>query len=61
MIGASRKSMIGKITGAPAEERLWGTAAITAYCVMKGIEIHRVHDVKAMRQVCDVTAAIHNN
>jgi len=61
MIGASRKSMIEKITGAPAEERLWGTAAITAYCVMKGIEIHRVHDVKAMRQVCDVTAAIHNN
>lgn len=61
MIGASRKSMIGKIAGAPAEERLWGTAAITAYCVMKGIEIHRVHDVKAMRQVCDVTAAIRNN
>ncbi len=57
-IGASRKSMIGMITGAPVEERVWGTAAITSYCVMKGIAIHRVHDVKAMRQVCDVAAAI---
>ncbi|MFC1692987.1 dihydropteroate synthase [Candidatus Latescibacterota bacterium] len=58
LIGVSHKSMIGKITGSPVEERLWGTAAITAYCVINGIEIHRVHDVKAMRQVCDVAAAI---
>lgn len=58
MIGASRKSMIGRITGAPVEERLWGTAAVTAFGVFNGIEIHRVHDVKAMRQVCDVAAAI---
>jgi len=58
LIGASRKSMIGAITGTPAEERIWGTAAITAHCVLKGVEIHRVHDVGAMRQVCDVAAAI---
>ena len=58
MIGASRKSMIMGITGAPVEERLWGTAAVTAFGVFNGIEIHRVHDVKAMRQVCDVAAAI---
>ena len=55
---AKRKSMIGKITGAPMEDRLWGTAAITAHCVLKGVEIHRVHDVASMRQVCDVAAAI---
>ena len=58
LIGASRKSMIGMITGAPVEERIWGTAAITSHCVINGIAIHRVHDVKAMRQVCDVSAAI---
>ena len=58
LIGVSRKSMIGKITGLPVEERLWGSAALTAYCVINGVEIHRVHDVKAMRQVCDVAAAI---
>lgn len=58
LVGASRKSMIGKITGSPAEDRLWGTAAITAHCVLNGVEIHRVHDVASMRQVCDVAAAI---
>lgn len=58
LIGASRKSMIGKITGAPVEDRLWGTAAIIAHCVINGVEIHRVHDVDSMRQVCDVAAAI---
>ncbi len=61
LVGVSRKSVIGKITGAPVEERLWGTSAITVYCVTKGIEIHRVHDVRAMRQVCDVAAAIRFN
>jgi dihydropteroate synthase len=58
LVGASRKGMIGKITGAPVEDRLWGTAAIVAHCVIKGVEIHRVHDVGSMRQVCDVAAAI---
>ncbi len=58
LIGASRKSMIGKITSAPVEDRLWGTAAIIAHCVIKSVEIHRVHDVGSMRQVCDVAAAI---
>ncbi|MBN1290667.1 MAG: dihydropteroate synthase [Candidatus Latescibacteria bacterium] len=58
LVGASRKSLIGAVTGAPVEERLWGTAAITAHCVVQGVEIHRVHDIKAIRQVCDVAAAI---
>jgi len=50
--------MIHAITGAPVEERIWGTAAIVAHCVLNGVEVHRVHDVGAMRQVCDVAAAI---
>ena len=58
LIGASRKSMIGMITGVPVEDRIWGTAAITAHCVMNNVEIHRVHDVNYMRQVADVTTAI---
>jgi len=58
LIGASNKSMIGRITGASGEERIWGTAAIVAYCVINGIAIQRVHDVKAMKQVCNVAAAI---
>ncbi len=58
LIGASRKGMIGKITGAPVEDRDWGTAAITSWCVWRGVEVQRVHAVKAMRQVCDVAVAI---
>ncbi len=58
LIGASHKSMIGNITGASHDERIWGTASIVAHCVMNGVAIHRVHDVKSMRQVCDIAAAI---
>ena len=58
LIGASNKSMIQGITGASGEERIWGTAVIVAHCVINGITIHRVHDVKAMKQVCDVAVAI---
>lgn len=58
LVGASRKGMIGKLTGAPVEERDWGTAAITSWCVTQGVEVQRVHAVKAMRQVCDVTTAL---
>jgi dihydropteroate synthase len=58
LIGTSRKSFLGKITGAPVNDRDWGTAAVTAWCVSKGVRIHRVHEVKGMRQVCDVAYAI---
>lgn len=58
LVGASNKSMIGMITGASIEDRIWGTAAIVAYCVTQGVQIHRVHDVKAMKQVCEVSFAI---
>lgn len=58
LIGASRKKMIELITGAPLEERDWGTAALTAWCVFQGVEIQRIHSVKAMRQVCAMAAAL---
>jgi dihydropteroate synthase len=48
VIGTSRKSFIGKLLdGAPADERLHGTIASLAACVLKGAHIARVHDVKA--------------
>jgi dihydropteroate synthase len=58
LMGASRKSFLGKITGSSVDERDWGTAAVTAWCVSNGVRIHRVHEVKGMRQVCDVAYAI---
>ncbi|MFH1801098.1 MAG: dihydropteroate synthase [Candidatus Omnitrophota bacterium] len=58
MIGPSRKSFIGQVTGQETAEREFGTAACVASAVMNGIQIVRVHDVKAMRDVVRVTESI---
>jgi dihydropteroate synthase len=58
LIGPSRKSFIGKITGAPPDQRMEGTAAAVAVSIMNGANIIRVHDVKQMKQVAQVTDAI---
>jgi dihydropteroate synthase len=58
LVGVSRKSMIGMLTGADVDNRVWGTAALTAWCVNRGVQMHRVHDVDAMRRVCDMAAAV---
>jgi dihydropteroate synthase len=58
LVGPSRKSFIGRITGAPAAERLPGTLAAVTACVLAGARAVRVHDVAAARQAVDVTAAI---
>jgi dihydropteroate synthase len=47
LIGASRKSMIGKILDErPVEDRLIGTVSVHYDALMKGVKILRVHDVK---------------
>lgn len=47
LVGASRKSMLGKLLGGrPADERLAGTLAVHYHCLMQGAKILRVHDVK---------------
>lgn len=58
LIGVSRKSFIGKITGLPAQERLFGTAAAVALAIAAGADIVRVHDVAVMRGVVDVADAV---
>ena len=58
MIGTSRKSFIGKITGDEPEQRLEGTAATVTAAIMNGCHIVRVHDVAAMKKVAAVTDAI---
>jgi len=58
LVGPSRKSFIGALTGAPAEERLPGTLAAVAACVLAGVPFLRVHDVAAARQAALVAAAI---
>lgn len=58
-IGVSRKAFIGGILGgAPASERLEGTAAAVAISIFNGANIVRVHDVKEMSRVARVADAI---
>lgn len=45
VIGASRKSFIGRLTGRPADERLGGSVAAAVLAVMHGADIVRAHDV----------------
>lgn len=45
VIGVSRKSFIGKITGLPADRRLGGSLAAALVAVKNGANIVRVHDV----------------
>jgi dihydropteroate synthase len=58
LIGTSRKSTIGKLTGRGVDERAFGTAATVALAVAAGIDIVRVHDVAEQRDVVRVADAI---
>jgi dihydropteroate synthase len=61
LVGASRKTFIGRALGnAPVTERVWGTAATVAASILGGAHIVRVHDVAEMVQVARVTDAILN-
>lgn len=58
LIGLSRKSMIGHVTGKPASERLIGSLSAALACVARGAKIVRVHDVAATREALDVWNAV---
>jgi dihydropteroate synthase len=54
MLGASRKSFIGHLTGAEALDRLPGSIATALLGAAQGVQILRVHDVAATRQALAV-------
>jgi dihydropteroate synthase len=58
LIGTSRKSMIGNVLGSAADDRVDGTAATVALGVAFGADIVRVHDVRAMTRVAQMTDAV---
>ncbi len=59
LVGPSRKAFIGKVLDAPVEDRLEGTLAATAFAVVQGARILRVHDVKpVVRAVRMVEACV---
>lgn len=45
LIGASRKRLIGELTGKPPTERMAGSVAAALFAISKGAHIVRVHDV----------------
>ena len=58
MIGTSRKSFIGRLTGRPESDRVFGTAASVAVSISRGAHMIRVHDVREMSEVARITDAI---
>ncbi len=57
VLGASRKSFINAIDPSEPGLRLGGSLAATAWGILKGVEIIRVHDVKAHLQFAKVFLA----
>jgi dihydropteroate synthase len=58
LVGVSRKSFIGHITGSLPSERIEGTAAAVTASILNGAHIVRVHDVAVMKKVALMTDAI---
>ncbi len=51
LLGASRKSFLGKYLHRPVEERTAGTSAVLTAAILNGCDIIRVHDVKYMKDI----------
>ncbi len=60
LLGASRKSFIDHLTGAPVKERLPGSLAALAAAYAGGACMVRVHDVEESIQYLDVLSAIYS-
>ena len=58
VLGASRKSLIGRVTGKPVDQRLSGSIAAALAGVARGVAVVRVHDVDATRDALKVWQAI---
>lgn len=58
LLGASRKSMIGRVLELPVDEREEGTEVTTVFAVQQGCSFVRVHDVKRNQRVIRMTRAL---
>ena len=61
LVGVSRKSMITRSLGITADEALNGTTALNAFSLLKGVNILRVHDVKAAVEVVKLYKCLRKN
>ncbi|HEY3254472.1 MAG TPA: dihydropteroate synthase, partial [Polyangiaceae bacterium] len=58
VVGASRKSFLASVDGAPPEQRLGGSVAACLLAAARGAAIVRVHDVREVRQALRVAAVV---
>lgn len=58
LIGLSRKSTVGTLTGRPPGERVYGSVALALLAVLRGARIVRAHDVAATVDALKVAAAV---
>lgn len=61
LVGLSRKSMLGRLTGRAAGERVHASIAAALIAVKNGAHIVRVHDVAATRDALAVWRAVVRN
>jgi dihydropteroate synthase len=57
VIGTSRKSFLGRLTGRPVGDRLAATIATNVIAYERGARIFRVHDVAPVHDALLITAA----
>ncbi|HEY0799413.1 MAG TPA: dihydropteroate synthase [Steroidobacteraceae bacterium] len=58
LLGASRKSVVGKILGKPVNERLYGGLGLAALAVSSGARIIRTHDVGPTQDAIRCVSAV---
>ncbi len=58
LVGLSRKSLLGTLTGRSAGERVHGSVALAVLAVAAGARVVRAHDVAATVDALKVTAAV---
>jgi dihydropteroate synthase len=58
LVGLSRKSTVGKLTGREPGERVSGSVALAVIAALKGARIIRAHDVAATVDALKIVAAV---
>jgi len=58
LVGLSRKSTLGELTGQTVENRMAASLAAAAIAVMKGAQIVRAHDVRETADALRVVRAV---
>jgi len=58
LVGLSRKSIVGKLTGREAGERVYGSIALAVIAAMHGAKIIRAHDVAGTADALKIVSAV---